>query len=88
MFWSLTEKRTRRLVQSVCWDKDSEEKEQRIITESPIKNLWSNFIMEKNGKKFGLLKFPNIITEQWGYYGMKTEIIQKTKVGAHININT
>ena len=44
--------------------------------------------MEKNGKKFGLLKFPNIITEQWGYYGMKTEIIQKTKVGAHININT
>jgi hypothetical protein len=32
------EKRTRRLVQSVL-DKDSEEKEQGIITESPIRKL-------------------------------------------------
>ena len=52
------------------WNKDSEEKEQGIITESPIKNLWSNFIMEKNEKKIGLLIFPNIITEQWGYCHM------------------
>ena len=44
------EKRTRRLVQSF-WDKDSEEKERGIITESPTKNLWSNSIMEKKKKK-------------------------------------
>ena len=44
------------------WDKDSEEKEQGIITESLIKNLWSNFIMEN----ICSLIFPKIITEQWG----------------------
>ena len=26
--------------------------------------------MEKNEKKIGLLMFPNIITEQWGYGGL------------------
>ena len=50
MSWSLMEKRTRRLY-NLFSDKDSVEKEQEIITESPIKNLWSNFIMEKNEKK-------------------------------------
>jgi hypothetical protein len=52
---------------NLFWDKDSEEKEKGIITESPIKNLWSYFIVEKNEKKIGLLIFPNIITQQWGY---------------------
>ena len=33
------------------WDKDSEEKEKGIIMEIPIKNLWSNYIIEKNEKK-------------------------------------
>ena len=36
--------------------------------ESPIKNLWSNFIMEKKWKKKCLFIFTNIITKQWGYY--------------------
>ena len=40
MFWSLMEKRTRRLVQILLW--------------------------KKTKKKFGLLIYPNIITEQWG----------------------
>jgi hypothetical protein len=33
------------------WDKDYKEKEKGIITEIPIKNLWSNYIMEKNKKE-------------------------------------
>ena len=65
MFWSLMEKEQGGYC-NLFWDKDSKEKEKGIITESPIKNLWSNFIMEKNEKKNCLLIFPNIFIEQWG----------------------
>ena len=40
------EKRTRSLLQSVL-NKDSKEKKQGIITESPIKNLWKLFYYGK-----------------------------------------
>ena len=64
VFWSLMEKRKGGYC-NLFWDKDSEEKEEGINMESSIKNIWSNFITEKT---FGLLIFPNIITEQWGYW--------------------
>jgi hypothetical protein len=48
-------------------DKDSKEKEQGIITESPIKDLWKLFY---NGKKKHFLVLsiiPNIITEKCAF---------------------
>jgi hypothetical protein len=53
-------------VQSVL-NNDSKEKEQGIITESPIEKLMEVILLWKKTKtKFGLSIIPNIITEKWG----------------------
>ena len=52
---------------AICFEiRIPKKKERGIIAGSPIKNLWSNFTMEKNETKIVFLIFPNIITEQWG----------------------
>ena len=52
---------------NLFWDKDSKEKEQGIITESPIKNYEVILLWKKRKKKIGFLIFRNIISQQWGY---------------------
>ena len=55
---------------AICFEiRIPKKKNKELLRKVPSKIYGSNFIMEKNkNKKFGLLIYPNIITEQWGSY--------------------
>ena len=84
-------KREQRGYCNLFWDKDSKEKEQGIITESPIKNLWSNTILEKNKNK--KLWFVNISKYHHRTMGLVPtregiRIPKFQKYGSSISLNT
>ena len=55
---------------AICFElRVPRKKNKEIFQKVPSKIHGSNFIMEKNQKYLGLLIFPNIITEQWGFCG-------------------
>ena len=54
---------------NLFWDKDSKEKEQGIIMESPIKNLWKLFYYGKKEKHF------------WCFLYISVYFLQKDQLG-------